>query len=227
MAETIGARVRKVREELEISRADLARSAGIAVSTLSDLELGESKSSTALHRIAARLAVDPNWLETGRGVRVRDTVADYDPFSSIPAFAAAVGLSDGEEADEYATTYALKFRKESLRRKHLLGADLAVIYGKGDSMEPVIATGDAILFNRDDTTPRHEELYVVQVPGVGVNDAISVKQCELIGSGSAAIVTFRALNPGGDHHWRVPRLMDDARTPITVIGKVCWLGKWT
>ena len=147
---------------------------------------------------------------------------DMHPFTDVPAFAAALGLSDGEEAQEYATTHGLKFRKDSLRRMGLLGADLAVLYGKGDSMEPAIGTGDAVLFNRDDRTPKHECLYVVQLPGVGQHDMISVKQAELVGE----IVTFRALNPSGDHHWRRPRLMNDKRYPITVVGKVAWLGKW-
>ena len=157
------------------------------------------------------------------GQRVSEPPSEYANWAEVRAYSAAVGLSDGEEAQDYAATHGLKFRKDSLRRKGLLGADLAVLYGKGDSMEPVIQTGDAVMFNRDDRTPKHEELYVVQLPGVNHNDQISVKQAELIGN----IVTFRALNPEGDHHWRRPRLMDDPRNPITVVGKVCWVGKWT
>ena len=155
--------------------------------------------------------------------KVSEPPSEYVNWAEVQAYSAAVGLSDGEEAQDYAATHGLKFRKDSLRRKGLLGADLAVLYGKGDSMEPVIQTGDAVMFNRDDRTPKHEELYVVQLPGVNHNDQISVKQAELIGN----IVTFRALNPEGDHHWRRPRLMDDPRNPITVVGKVCWVGKWT
>lgn len=144
-------------------------------------------------------------------------------FSTVQALAAAVGLSDGEEANDYATTHGLKFRTDSLRKKGLLGADLAVLYGKGDSMAPVIETGDAVLFNKDDREQiRHEGLYVVQLPGTNHHDLITVKQAELIGD----IVTFRALNPQGDHHWRKPRLKNDPRNPIAVVGKVCWVGKW-
>lgn len=157
------------------------------------------------------------------GQRIGEMPSEYINWAEVLAYAAAVGLSDGEEAQDYAATHGLKFRKDSLRRKGLLGANIAVLYGKGDSMQPVITTGDAVLFNKDDTTPKHEQLYVVQLPGVNQHDQISVKQAELIGD----IVTFRALNPEGDHHWRRPRLMQDARNPITVVGKVCWLGKWT
>ena len=154
--------------------------------------------------------------------RVDEPPSEYANWAEVKGYAAAVGLSDGEEAHDYAATHGLKFRKDSLRRKGLLGADLAVLYGKGDSMEPVIQTGDAVMFNRDDRTPKHEELYVVQLPGVNHHDQVSVKQAELIGD----IVTFRALNPEGDHHWRRPRLMNDPRNPIAVVGRVCWVGKW-
>lgn len=205
-----------------MSRTDLSTRSGVKYPTLAGIENDDQQSSTFLPDIADALAVNLYWLRTGKGPRDKAAAAPDDPFTEVVAFSAAVGLSDGEEAQEYAATHGLKFRTDSLRRKGLLGADLAVVYGKGDSMEPIIETGDAVLFNRDDTTPRHECLYVVQLPGVSVHDQISVKRAELIGD----IVTFRALNPAGDHHWRSPRLMNDRRNPITVVGKVCWVGKW-
>lgn len=64
-----GDRIRAEREAQKISRTELARYAGIATSTLSDLELGLSKGTTALHKIAERLGVNPTWLETGRGAK--------------------------------------------------------------------------------------------------------------------------------------------------------------
>lgn len=69
MTETIGDRVRRVREAQKISRKDLATYAGIGVSTLSDLELGLSESTTKLHRIAEKLGVSAQWLESGRGAK--------------------------------------------------------------------------------------------------------------------------------------------------------------
>lgn len=74
--DTIGSRIRAVREKQEISRADLAKSAGIKPSTLSDLELGLSKTTTALHKIARRLGVSVDWLETGREERREDRRED-------------------------------------------------------------------------------------------------------------------------------------------------------
>ena len=64
-AETIGGRVRKVRERKGISRPELARAAGMSYSSLADLENGNQKSTTKLHRLARALSVTAEYLEAG------------------------------------------------------------------------------------------------------------------------------------------------------------------
>lgn len=63
---SIGKRIRELREAQHMTRIELAKAMGVAVTTLSDLELGESKSTTALHKAAAKLGTTPEYLETGR-----------------------------------------------------------------------------------------------------------------------------------------------------------------
>lgn len=65
--QTVGQRIRAMREAQGISRAQLAKAGGIGITTLSDLELDRSQSTTKLHRIAERLCVSAEWLATGRG----------------------------------------------------------------------------------------------------------------------------------------------------------------
>ena len=65
MKNDIGLRVREEREKKEISRAVLAKAAGISLTALSDLELGRTRSTPALHRIAEKRGVQVKWLETG------------------------------------------------------------------------------------------------------------------------------------------------------------------
>lgn len=67
--DTIGERIRLVRTEKGVSRKALAKATRIAYTTLSDLELGRSKSTTALHRVASELGVSAPWLETGKGAK--------------------------------------------------------------------------------------------------------------------------------------------------------------
>lgn len=63
--QTIGERIRTRRKDLRISVEELARAAELRPSTLYDLERGNSRSTTKLHLIAARLRVDVHWLEHG------------------------------------------------------------------------------------------------------------------------------------------------------------------
>ncbi|MBS0371979.1 MAG: helix-turn-helix transcriptional regulator, partial [Proteobacteria bacterium] len=146
---SIGARIKQARKARNnMSRSALSARSRVKYPTLAGIENDDQQSSTFLPDIAAALAVNLDWLRTGKGPRDKAAAAPDDPFTEVVAFSAAVGLSDGVEAQEYTATHGLKFRSDSLRRKGLLGADLAVLYGKGDSMEPVIETGDAVLFNR-------------------------------------------------------------------------------
>jgi transcriptional regulator with XRE-family HTH domain len=63
---SIGARITQARKQQGLSPKALADAVGLAASTLNELENGESKSTTKLHRIAAVLKKSPEWFETGR-----------------------------------------------------------------------------------------------------------------------------------------------------------------
>lgn len=139
---------------------------------------------------------------------------DYD---DVPAYAQAVGLGAGTEADEYAETHALKFKTSSLRKQGLLNRQLAVYYGKGDSMEPRIKTGDAILFDQTDTRPVDGEIFIVSWRG-----EIYAKRIEIVDD----LVLVKSDNPHGDHHWRKPKRLDNPREPIEILGRVRWIGSW-
>ncbi|MEB1099663.1 S24 family peptidase [Xanthomonas campestris pv. campestris] len=144
-----------------------------------------------------------------------------EDYADVTGWSQAAGLGTGAEAQEYAETHSLKFKKTSLRRRGILGRDLAVYYGKGDSMEPTIQDGDAILFDTSDTRPVDGSLYVVQVHGMA-NPEYYVKRALVLEAG----VYFQSDNPGGDHQWRKPKPMVSKKHPITIIGRVHWVGGW-
>ncbi|CAG2089117.1 LexA family transcriptional regulator [Xanthomonas arboricola] len=144
-----------------------------------------------------------------------------DPYAEVTGWSQAVGLGAGAEATEYAETHSLKFKKTSLRRRGILGRDLAVYYGRGDSMEPTIQDGDAILFDTSDTRPVDGSLYVIQVDGMA-NPEYYVKRALVLEAG----VYFQSDNPAGDHQWRKPKPMVSKKHPITIIGRVHWVGGW-
>lgn len=205
---TIGDRIKAERAAQDIERKDLAALCKIPYPTLAGIENGDQASSTRLHAIAAALRVNIGWLETGKGPKYPQEAADEASWPSVKGYAQAVGLGAGSDAQEYAETHKLKFRAESLARKRLNPENLAVMYGKGDSMLPRIRSGDAVLFDQADKRPRDGNLYVIMVNG-GTAE-YQVKRCmELDGT-----VYFVADNPAGDHGWTKPRRMDDKRHPI-------------
>lgn len=140
--------------------------------------------------------------------------ADWD---EVRGFAQAVGLGHGAEADEYAEVHKLKFRHGSLQKKRINPSKASVFYGKGDSMMKRIKPGDAVLFDESDTRIVDEKIYIVMWRG-----EYNAKRAEVLDD----IVYFKADNPEGDHNWRKPKRMDDQRNPITVIGRVKWIGSW-
>lgn len=140
-----------------------------------------------------------------------------EDWTDIQGYAQAVGLGKGAEAQEYAETHKLKFRAESLARKHLKPAGLAVMYGQGDSMLPRIRPGDAVLFDTSDVRPRDGAIYVVQWKG-----EIYAKRAMVLED----VVYFSSDNPAGDHSWSKPKRADARRDPVSVIGRVRWIGSW-
>lgn len=186
----------------------------------------ETIGGTYLLAAARAYKVRPEWLalesdDDGYPWRPAIDTALPDDHEPVRAYSQQVGLSEGEEAQEYAETHRLKFRADSLARKRLKAENLAVFYGKGDSMEPRVHTGDAVLFDLSDTRPRDGQLFVITVPGAGA-DSYSIKRCEMLDD----LVLFKADNPAGDHNWKKPRRMDDPKKPIKIIGRVRWIGSW-
>lgn len=208
-------------EHGDTSPAQVARRLNVSGQVVQNWEVrGISKNGA----MAAQRAygVDANWL---LGEKATPSIAmpqpDDEDWANIKGYALAVGLGNSREAIEYAETHHLKFRADSLARKRLRPDKLAVLYGKGDSMLPRIHEGDAILFDTSDTSPANGELFVIALEGAG-NTEYNVKRCEIVDD----MVFFRADNPAGDHQWRSAKAMNNKRHPITIVGRVRWIGSW-
>ena len=224
-------RVALARKHAQLTQAQLAKLAGVSQQAINKLESGQSRDSKRIVQIAIACGVRPEWLTSGEEPMASDapaiafharTAANDDDYADVIGYSQAVGLgAAGAEAVDYAETHSLKFKKSSLRRRGILNKPLAVYYGKGDSMEPAIEDGDAILFDTSDTRVTDGVLYVIQVDGMA-NPEYYVKRAMVLDTG----VYFASDNPAGDHNWKRPKAMDSKKHPITVIGRVHWIGGW-
>jgi transcriptional regulator with XRE-family HTH domain len=76
----LGARIKEVRERLNISQPELSRKSGISQQALSNLEQRDSKTSEWAPHIADALGVSLRWLLTGSG---RPEDMDRWPFGRV------------------------------------------------------------------------------------------------------------------------------------------------
>lgn len=138
-----------------------------------------------------------------------------EDWADIPAYDQSVAAGDGMSPDEYAAADSLKFKRSSLQRKGLYAKKLNVFYAKGDSMEPRIHDGDALLFDSDDTTPKDGVIFVVKYDG-----QYFVKRLAQYGK-----QWFLVSDNGTDPRWKKP-IPVDTNTDFEVLGRVRWIGSW-
>lgn len=136
-------------------------------------------------------------------------------WAEVIGYAQAAALGDGSIPEDYAETHALKFKASSLRRKNLRADKLAVYYGDGDSMEPTIESGDAILFDTSDTRLQDGKIFMVRYEG-----HITAKRMVKLGR-----AWFLSSDNIADPKWRKPVPVDETRD-FEVIGRVRWIAGW-
>lgn len=100
--ETLGSRIRDLRERRGLGAREFARRVGMAYSTLMDLENGHSKSTRRLHAIIEELGTTAEYLEHGRGGPGTDVLGASAP-SQAPAASHPVRLDVETLASAIAT----------------------------------------------------------------------------------------------------------------------------
>jgi len=165
----------------------------------------------------ARWQINSIWLATGEGEMLLSDgkAAAKDDWKNVRGFDQKAALGDGAIQDDYAETHALKFKASSLRRKGLSAERLAVYYGDGDSMEPTIEAGDAILFDTSDTRLQDGKIFMVRYDG-----HITAKRLLKLGR-----AWFMSSDNVADPKWRKPVPIDETKD-FEVIGRVRWIAGW-
>lgn len=167
-----------------------------------------------LQGFAAALGIDPLTIRSDLPEQ-RHLASGVEAWAEVTGYSQPAALGDGSLPDDYAEAHKLKFRASSLRRKGLNPAHLHVYYGDGDSMEPRIHDGDAILFDTSDTRIVDNRIYVIRYEGHVYAKRLQVHE---------DLVLIESDNRT-DPKWARPVLVKPG-DDFEVIGRVRWIGSW-
>ncbi|MDQ5377162.1 helix-turn-helix transcriptional regulator [Klebsiella pneumoniae] len=223
----LGARIREQREVLKLSRASLADSLGVAVSTLQAWENGEREPGASfIAKLSELLSVTAHWLITGDSAElshkpesqhstdVLGNVVDISEFVFVPRYNVSAAAGHGAWNDDEAPMFSVSFRRYWITNYLRANPrDLSVISVRGDSMEGVLNDKDIILINHADHAPG-EGIYVLRIDG-----QLLVKRVQILpGLNLYISSTNQAYKP-------FTVSLTDTPEDFAIIGKVVWYGR--
>lgn len=129
---------------------------------------------------------------------------DWREIPRLPLDASAGPGAFGAQEIPYDT---IRFTRRWLREMGLEGADLSAIRVEGDSMEPLLRSGDEIFVDRHKRGG--EGVFVVRI-----GDALHVKQIRASQAGTIALISANDAYPP----------LELPRDEVEVIGRVVWKG---
>lgn len=151
--ETIGGRVRIIRKQLDLTQEQLAQQLGIGKAALSMIETGKAGLSTRNKNILVQdLNVNPDWIETGKG-RMFNAEPNCTPYlhrtdKSLPL--QSVPLYSIEGTAGLVPIFAEESTAKPVNFIHIpnLPKCDGAIYVMGDSMYPLLKSGDIVLYKQ-------------------------------------------------------------------------------
>lgn len=196
---TLRDRMKLARTEANVSQGALAKMLGIGQSTIASIENGRNQSSGHLVQIALALGVNPVWLADGKG-KMRDPAhaipapeRDEDGRLSIPRFETGGAMGNGLELrDQPGIIESLKVSHEWLQKniKHYTAAaNLCIVTGFGDSMQPMFNPGDPLIVDRGVSSVEFDAVYFFRVGGEGF-----IKRLQRIPTDNGMILRAKSEN---------------------------------
>ena len=170
--------------------------------------------------LCSPVGVDLNWVATGTGPMRLSAQTECagsseleDEFALIPGYSIQVAAGDGALPGAEQATRKLAFRRKWLRFRGLNEKDLALVFAKGDSMEPTIDDNNTVMIDTNQKELRDGSIYVIRT-----NDHLIVKRIQTrLGKQVLLISDNKAYPP-------IEVSMDEAND-LEVIGRVVWIGK--
>lgn len=151
--ETIGQRLRLIRKELNMTQDQLAQHLGIGKAALSMIETGKAGLSTRNRNILVQdFNANPEWIDNGKG-KMFNAEPDFTPYThrtdkSLPL--QSVPLYSIEGTAGLVPIFAEGSTAQPINYIHIpnLPKCDGAIYVVGDSMYPLLKSGDIILYKQ-------------------------------------------------------------------------------
>ncbi len=183
---TIGHRLAHIRAELKISQTIMAQQLGIAQSTLSLLEKGQSSiNSDILTGLFLHYQISADWMITGQGTRY---ITEAQQGVGIPLVKADAHASylDHEDSASFLETLE-HYRLPNFEN----GEGLCIFSVEGDSMIPTFFPGDNVVCEKiEQWKSLHEDTLAVIISDEG----IVIKRVSYFDSADGALI-LRSDNP--------------------------------
>lgn len=148
--ETVGQRIKRIREEVKMTRTGLAKKIGMPYSTLADIENDNMKGSTRLAEVAQGLGVSAYYLQTGLGdPQAGDNAnvsAALDPRGVVPLVSRVQAGNFREVFDEFQPGDP---RMEWITCPIPVRRHTFALRVEGDSMEPDFPNGYVLFVEPD------------------------------------------------------------------------------
>jgi len=164
--------------------------------------------------ISSAAGVEPQWLAFGGNKDGRSAEpAGMEDYAFVPLYDAQCSAGDGSWNENSRVLTHLSFTRYSLRKQGLTPDHLSAIRIDGDSMEPVLNSGDTVLIDHTRTTIEGEGIYVLRF-----EDHLYAKRLQRNFDGVVIISANKEYAPV-----TVPR---DRLDELQVVGRAVWSAGW-
>ncbi len=221
MTETLSARLRKC-AEIAGSGDNLARITAIPRRTLEYYLTGDREPKVArCVEIAKAVGVDIGWLASGEGAMLAGQgaappateVPGMEDYAFVPLYDAQCSAGAGAWNENCQVLTHISFTRYSLRKQGLTPEHLSAIRIDGDSMEPVLHSGDTLLIDHTRTAIEGEGIYILRLDG-----HLYAKRLQRNFDGVSVISANSAYDKV-----TVPR---DRLHELEIVGRAVWSAGW-
>lgn len=222
-ATAIGERLAEIRGSK--SQGAFADELGIHKNSLGHYERGNRVPDAEVLLKLVGMGFDANWILTGKGSpRPEVTPANLnqdleklkrldEEFALIPGYNVQVAAGHGAIAGDEAPTRELAFRRKWLRFRGFHEQDLALVFAKGDSMEPTISDNETVMVDTSERKLRDGHIYVIRN-----GDHLLVKRIQTLWNDGVQLLSDNKEYPPQE-------ISSSDLESLEVIGKVVWVGK--